>query len=933
MLNFVNAERAKYGSSPLMWSSQLATLAEQRAAEISICLDKGHYRPDGIETGGMLYARSCNIFATVDGLAGENLAWASSNESASFAMKDLMHSDGHRANILNPKFRYFGAAKIIVQDMSHGTFTYWVQAFSSNVTQPAGGSWSGTPNSVRTVNIKKKLLNLTTDKLELTLKRSTQSEPLCFYLKNTKIPEDNAWTRIDNYNLSYSSSNTSVVQVVPNDGIVKAVGAGTATITASLKVDPTEKVAIRVTVTDPKIATTPQVAKSLVYNGKSQTGVPSNSTYTLSGTYTATNAGTYTAYATPKSGYKWSDGTTAKKTLTWTIAQKTPTLSVSLTNIWKNVGDAASKVTVAYNGDGAVSVKSSNTAAATVSYASSTKTITITPKAAGSTTITVSAAAGKNYKAASKTISVTVKQSSTSVAVPKAKTGLVYNGSTQTGVSAGTGYTITGNTGSNAGSYTATATLKSGYKWSDGTQTQKKITWTIAKATPTLSLSATSLSVKAGDPARTITYSYNGNGSVSATSSSSSVVSVSVSSGKIIITPRSQGNATITVSAPATTNYNAKTATITVTVSASNASSGNSSTIQIPIANAGLIYNGSTQTGVSAGTGYTITGNTGSNAGSYTATATLKTGYKWSDGTQTQKKITWTIAKATPTLSLSAASLSVKAGDPARTITYSYNGNGSVSATSSSSSVVSVSVSSGKIIITPRSQGNATITVSAPATTNYNAKTATIAVTVLSENENVNESRPHFIDVKDSAWYKDGIDYVVDKGIMKGYDGTNRFGVGDTLTRAQAAQVLYRYNDAAAADRDRENYPTNQTGMSDVASRQWYTGAANWAVRNNVISGFKDSHGGRTFRPNSPVTFEQFVLIITRQLTGSDMEGYDTSSLNRFSDHNLVSSWAAPAMAWAVDNGIVQGGENGKLMPRDNVSRERAATILMRALQ
>lgn len=67
----------------------------------------------------------------------------------------------------------------------------------------------------------------------------------------------------------------------------------------------------------------------------------------------------------------------------------------------------------------------------------------------------------------------------TGVAVPTAKTNLVYNGDAQTGVEEDTGYTLTGNTAKDAGTYTAIATLENGYIWEDGTTTPKGIPWKI----------------------------------------------------------------------------------------------------------------------------------------------------------------------------------------------------------------------------------------------------------------------------------------------------------------------------------------------------------------------------------------------------------------------------------------------------------------------
>ena len=75
----------------------------------------------------------------------------------------------------------------------------------------------------------------------------------------------------------------------------------------------------------------------------------------------------------------------------------------------------------------------------------------------------------------------------TEIAVPTAKTGLTYTNSEITGVDDGVGYTLTGNKGVDAGNYTAIAKLKSGYKWNDGTITDKEISWSIGKRKPVVS--------------------------------------------------------------------------------------------------------------------------------------------------------------------------------------------------------------------------------------------------------------------------------------------------------------------------------------------------------------------------------------------------------------------------------------------------------------
>ena len=79
----------------------------------------------------------------------------------------------------------------------------------------------------------------------------------------------------------------------------------------------------------------PTAKTNLVYTGLSQTGVESGKNYTLTGTTSAVDAGTYYAYAKlagNKDGktYYWEDGTTGLKLIEWTIAQAPQTQPAAL---------------------------------------------------------------------------------------------------------------------------------------------------------------------------------------------------------------------------------------------------------------------------------------------------------------------------------------------------------------------------------------------------------------------------------------------------------------------------------------------------------------------------------------------------------------------------------------------------------------------------
>lgn len=186
-------------------------------------------------------------------------------------------------------------------------------------------------------------------------------------------------------------------------------------------------------------------------------------------------------------------------------------------------------------------------------------------------------------------------------------------------------------------------------------------------------------------------------------------------------------------------------------------------------------------------------------------------------------------------------------------------------------------------------------------------------------------------------WYYDGVKFVYEKGLIKGYSGTTLFGVGDTLTRAQLATILYRNANPGVSSDSR---PSNTTGMPDVKGGEWYTAGVNWAVENGVINGYADEQGNRfAFGPDDPVTFEQLITVLANcSAKSEDLSSAQESSkvLSSFKDGQSVSAWAQANMAWAVENGLVSGYDepDGQyLRPGEEVARERVAVILMRAFQ
>ena len=127
----------------------------------------------------------------------------------------------------------------------------------------------------------------------------------------------------------------------------------------------------------------------------------------------------------------------------------------------------------------------------------------------------------------------------------------------------------------------------------------------------------------------------------------------------------------------------------------------------------------------------TVSGNTGTNAGDYTATFAIidKDNYQWSDGSTTDKTSTWTIGKATGTVSVSSASVSLNTSQLYADITITQTGDGALSVQSSNTNVATVGTITNNVFrITGVNSGSCTVTVSAAASTNYTAASATVSV-------------------------------------------------------------------------------------------------------------------------------------------------------------------------------------------------------------
>ena len=447
------------------------------------------------------------------------------------------------------------------------------------------------------------------------------------------------------YTVSYSNNvnvGTATVTITDKDGGNYIVsGSTTFQITApsATLTPPTAKTGLVYTAS----------AQELIYAGSSTTGEVQ---YSLDGSNYSTaipkgtDAKTYTVYYRVKGDANHSD--IAPATLTATISPKTvssPTIILSATSFVYDGQEKKPTVTVK---DGSTTIPTSEY---TVSYSNNVNV--------GTATVTITDKDGGNYVVSGST-TFQITASSATLTPPTAKTGLVYTGSAQELVNAGSSttgevhYSLDGSNystaipkGTDAKTYTVYYRVKGDANHSD--IAPATLTATISPKTissPTITLSATSFVYDGQEKKPTITVK---DGSTTIPTSEYTVSysnNVNVGTATVTITDKDGGNYVVSGSA----KFTITSATANVTV---------------PKAKSGLVYNGSAQELIIAGSSdagemqYSLDGSNystaipkGTDAKTYTVYYRVKGDANHSD-----------IAPTTLTVTINRAPLNIKAED------------------------------------------------------------------------------------------------------------------------------------------------------------------------------------------------------------------------------------------------------------------------------
>ena len=113
---------------------------------------------------------------------------------------------------------------------------------------------------------------------------------------------------------------------------------------------------------------------------------------------------------------------------------------------------------------------------------------------------------------------------------------------------------------------------------------------------------------------------------------------------------------------------------------------------------------------------------------------------------------------------------------------------------------------------------------------------------------------------------------------------------------------------------------TPKTRFDDVKASHWYQEAVDYVAENGIMGGVS----ANTFAPNAPATRAMLVTVLHR-LAGTP----DAEKTHSFTDL-ANGAWYAGAVAWAAENGIVDGVGDALFAPNAHITREQLAAILYR---
>lgn len=174
------------------------------------------------------------------------------------------------------------------------------------------------------------------------------------------------------------------------------------------------------------------------------------------------------------------------------------------------------------------------------------------------------------------------------------------------------------------------------------------------------------------------------------------------------------------------------------------------------------------------------------------------------------------------------------------------------------------------------------------------------------------DNKINFTDVSQDYWAYSQIQDFVKKGYIEGY-GDNTFRPKEPIKRNEFVKIFNKVFGL-----------TNKSGIVfDDTKDNWAKDEIDIAVTNGVAQGI----GANKFEPEEYITREAAVKMLANYMK---IEDKNHDKIKRFPDYNEISDWARDAFEGNFENGYIKGTDEGKLAPKNNITRAEVVTLLSR---
>ncbi len=175
-----------------------------------------------------------------------------------------------------------------------------------------------------------------------------------------------------------------------------------------------------------------------------------------------------------------------------------------------------------------------------------------------------------------------------------------------------------------------------------------------------------------------------------------------------------------------------------------------------------------------------------------------------------------------------------------------------------------------------------------------------------------------FDDVNPSDWFSDATDFVSSRNLFAGTSETE-FSPDAPMTMEMLFAVAHNFMGKPE---------TTASGVAGANPEDWFHTASNWAAEMGLTNGLNMDMLGT----NQPISREDTAILLFN-LSGKSAE-YTPSAdalakLNAFSDIADMDPAKLTALAWAVENGIMNGMGDGSFGFKGNNTRAQTGAVMM----